>query len=149
MQINLEQVVAVRTANETVVEHRLFAARHLLAVGISLVLLFVACEPVCEGARWLCRGGAYNGVVRLADFASHAKHFVESCQGLAGACKHYHTADGTVETVYNTQKNLAGLVVLVLDVSLHLVDQCAVARFVTLHNLAGSLVDDDDVVVFV
>ena len=130
VHINLELMVAGSSAIETVVEQRLFAAWHLLAVGISRVLLFGACEPVCEGARWLCRGGAYNGVVRFADFTSHAKHFVESCQGLAGACKHYHTADGTFETVYNTQKNLAGLVVLVLDVSLYLVSHCADARIV-------------------
>ena len=58
-------------------------------------------------------------------------------------------AYGTVETVYGSEKHSPGFGVFLLDVLFHIVCQRTVASLVALHDFAGILVDDDDVVVFV
>ena len=54
-----------------------------------------------------------------------------------------------VLAVYGAEKHGPGFGVFLFDVLFHLVGQRPVASLVALHDFAGILVDDDDVVVFV
>lgn len=45
-QVDFEQHVAVATPDDLVAQHSLLAARHLVVVGIGLVLSLVAHQPV-------------------------------------------------------------------------------------------------------
>ena len=143
-----QQGVAVGTSDEAVVEHGLLAAAHLGGVGKRLVEPLVTREPV--GERGALGGGraADDGQVGLAH-AALAEEGVQPAERLAGPGEDHEPAHGAVEPVDNAEKDGAGLGVLFLDVGFHAVGEGGVAGLVALYDLAGLLVDDDEVVVFV
>ena len=77
------------------------------------------------------------------------KHLIETRKGFRRTGKDNQTGYGTVETVDDTKKHGARLLVLFFQVLLDGFRQRFVASLVTLHNLAALLRDDDDVVVLV
>ena len=148
LQVHLHQMIVGEAAEQTVVEDGLLAAGTLTVVGIRLVLLFVADEPVLEGALLLRRTVLDDGPVGLVDL-SVAEHLVEPLQGLAGLGEHHDAAGGTIETMHDADEGVARLVILLFQVGGNGGTQGLIAGLVALHNLANSLVDDDDMVVFV
>ena len=80
---------------------------------------------------------------------SFAEHLVESAQRLLGACKYNQSADGPVEPVYDTEKDVARFLVFLLDIILHNVRERSIARFVFLDDFSAFFVYDDNMVVFV
>ena len=78
-----------------------------------------------------------------------AEQLIHPRQSLAGFGHDDQAAGGAVDAVRHAQEYVAGLVILLLDPRLHRVDEGGVAGAVALHQFAGTLVDDDDVVVVV
>ena len=149
VQINLQQEVAIRRTNELIVKHCLLAARHFTIVSISLILLFVTSEPMRQHPTGSGRWRTHNGMICFFYFTTHTEHLVQTSQCLTGASKNYYTTHRPIKPMHHAQENLARLVILLLNVSLHIIGQSAVACFVTLHNLARCFVNNDNVVVFV
>ena len=147
-QFNGQKEVAVALPHQAVAQTGFFAARHFVVVGIRLVLLLVARQPVVQLAGFLRRAVGHDGEVGLVH-PSLAEQVVHARQPLAGTGKHHDAAHGAVEPVGNAEKDGAGLGITLLDVGLDALGERLVAGLVALHNLAGGLADDDDVVVLV
>ena len=89
-----------------------------------------------------------DGPIRFLRFAVF-EQFVESCQCFGSTRKYDNSRRRAIESMHDTQKHFAGLLVFVFDVFLDDIAEWFVARFVALHDIADAFVDDDDVVVFV
>lgn len=113
-----------------------------------LVEFLVADEVVFEVAFGLRGLVLDHGVVDLAAVAL-LEDFVHAREGLAGLGEEDDAADGTVEAMDDTTEDIARLAVALLEESLDFVGHAGVASLVALDNLAGALVDGDEVVVFV
>ena len=85
------------------------------------------------------------GLVHLAT----CEHAIEPFERLAGLGEKDHPSSGAVQSVSDTQKDIARLGIALLDQALQRFRQWFVARLITLHNLVAGLTDGDDVVVFV
>ena len=147
-QAHLQEAVAVAVANDAVVKYRLLRPGLFCSVGIALVLLLVAHQPVGQRALGLAGRVLHNGPVGLVHLAL-GKHPVQSAQRLRRAGKDHQSAHGPVEPVHHAQEHVARLLVLLLQIVLHQLRQRPVARLVALHYFAALLGDDDDMVVLV
>ena len=78
-----------------------------------------------------------------------AKHIIKSCQRLARLGKDHKSADRTVDAVSHATEYIARLGISLLNILTHNLHKRSVARLIALHNLARTLIDDDDVIVFV
>ena len=77
------------------------------------------------------------------------EHLVQPHQRLARPGKEHYPARRPVQPVRHAQKDLAGLVILRLDIRLHRLAQRRVSGLIALHNLVAGLVDGNNMVVFV
>ena len=148
LEVHLDEGVVVGMPDNTVVEFGPFAARHLVVIGIGLVLLLIAHQPMDESSLRLLGRVLHDGPVALLHL-SVGKHRIEPRESLGGAGEHDESCHRTIQTVHHTEEHVAGLGVGFLDVLLDGVAQGLVAGLVALHNFTSRLGDDDDVVVFV
>ena len=51
--------------------------------------------------------------------------------------------------MYNTEENGSRLIILLLDIGFHLFRKWQISSFVTLNNFRGSLINYDNVIIFV
>ena len=147
-QVHLKQPVALACGNDAVFQHRLLMAFAGHDAHMGLVVALHALEVVGERSLlfgWLL---AHHGPVGLVDLAL-AEQFVHARQPFAGACHYHQAAGGPVDAVRHAQENIARLVIFFLDPLLHRIDERRVTGAVALHQLTGTFVDDDDVVVFI
>ena len=143
-----EQEVAVALAGEAVAQAGFLAVWNWVVVGVRLVLLLVAHQPVAEFAGILRGAVGHDGEIGLVDVPL-AEELVHAGQSLAGAGEYDHTAHGTVEAVGDAEEDGAGLGVLLLDVGFDALGERFVAGLVGLYDFAGGFADDDDVIVLV
>ena len=116
---------------------------------ISLVMLFATNQPVFETRFRLVWRTLDNRPIGLFYLVMCLEHSVEPRQSLACSGKEHYPARRSVQTMRHTEKDLAGLVVLLLDIGLDHFTQRRVARLVALHNLIAGLVDGNNMVVLV
>ena len=101
-----------------------------------------------------------NIMTALRRIAAHdrpigAPHFAgldllgEALRRLTGPGKHHRAAHGPVQPVHQPQVDLAGLVVLLLDIALHRAEQVVVARGVALYGHVAGLAHHQQMVVLV
>ena len=147
-QVDFEQHVAVATPDDLVAQHSLLAARHLVVVGIGLVLSLVAHQPVGQQSLRFGRLMLDDGPVGLVDLTL-AKQIVEAAQRLRGLGKDDQSGHGAVQAVDHTEKDVARLLIFLLQPFLDGIGERKVARLVALYDFAHLLIDDDDVVVLV
>ena len=95
LQIHFQQIIIVGTSNDPIIEFCPFGTRHFLVVGIRLVLLLIAYEPMNKCSLWFCRTVLRDGPIGLM-YLPLGKHLVETGEGFAGTGKKYQTADRTV-----------------------------------------------------
>jgi len=148
LEVHFDKGVVVGTPDDAIVELGTFAARHFVVVGVGLVLLLIAHQPMDESSLRLFGRVLHNGPVAL-EHLSASKHRIEPRESLGGAGEHDKSCHRTIQTVHNTEEHVAGLGVGFLDVLLDDLAQGLVAGLVALHNFTSRLGDDDDVVVFV
>ena len=121
MQRNFKQDVAFRLCNNTIIEHGFLAVWHFSVVGSGRVLFLVSRQPMRKRTFQLRRFVCDNGKISLPDSLVLGKHPVESRQSLACFGKEDDAADGTVQPVDHTEIDVTGLLVLVLQLSLHFI----------------------------
>ncbi len=113
------------------------------------VELFVAREPVLQTCFRLFWHALYNRPVRLLDLIMRLKHRVKTCQRFASSCKEDYSTRWPIETMGYAKKDLARLVVFLLDIRLDDFRKRSVACLVALHDFVASLVDGNNMIIFV
>ena len=96
-------------------------------------LLSAACEKAAEHPDSLVLG----------------KHLIEPRQGLARLGKKNDAAHRTVEPMNHTEKDVAGLLILLLQISFHKIRQRDIAGLVSLHDVPCFLSDSNQMIVLV
>ena len=141
-------MVTIGMTYDLVVEDGFLGSRTFVVVGVALVLLLVAHEIMRQGGLWLagcilheCPVSFLNGLC--------TEHLIKACQGLAGAGKQHHPADGTIQTMHDAEKYGARLRVTLLNIRFHRLGERRVARLVALDDFTCALRDDDYMVIFV
>ena len=102
---------------QPVVQNGPFTLGPFAVVGIALILLLVAHQVVHQLSLLLWRRRGDDSPVGLLHLLG-LKHRVQSAQRLAGLGKNHKTAYGAVQAVGYTDKDIAGFVVLHLQVAL-------------------------------
>ncbi|CDF22225.1 unknown [Prevotella sp. CAG:617] len=118
-QLDLKQIITVALRNKPVGQFGQLAARHLLPVGVALVLPLVARKPVLQPSFQSRRRLTHNGPISLFNLMSLAEQGIHALQGFAGTGKNHASAHRAVEPVRNAQKHGARLGVTFLDVILY------------------------------
>ena len=147
-QVHLHEPIAFAPSYKAVFQHCLLGVLHLVVVGIRLVLLLVAHEPVFKRALVLGRPVGYHRPVCLVHLAL-AKHVAQSAQSLRRAGEDHQSAHRTVEAVNHTKEYIPRLRILHPDVFLHGVGERGVAGLVALYNLPALLVHHDDMIILI
>ena len=80
---------------------------------------------------------------------SIGEHTVEAREGLRRSGENDEATDRTVETMDDAEKDVARLLILLLDILAHEVCQGHVASLVALNNLAGSFVHNYNMIILV
>ena len=99
-------------------QDRLLAAGSLLVVRVTFVLLLVSYHIMYQLPLFLGRAVFHHCPIGLLHLAV-LEHLVETGKGLTGLGKNNKTAHGTVQPVRNTNENIAGLIVLFLQILLY------------------------------
>ncbi len=135
-------------AEQAVFKHRHLGVRHLVVIGKTLVVFFIAQQPGEYDAFLFRRSVFCQRPIGLVDLPV-AEHVAQPCQRFRRLGKYDKSRDGSVETVDHSEEYISGLVMPFLYIFLHHIDQGLIARFVALHNLSALLQDYDNMVVFV
>ena len=149
LQFYFEEEVAFALCHNTIVEDSLLAAWHFAVVGTGCVLLLVARQPMRKRPFLLRRTVGNDGEVGLLDCLMLGKHLVEPGQSLACLGKQDNAADRTVQPVNNTEIDVTGLLILVLQVSLHQIRQRDIASLVSLNDVPCFLCYGYQMIIFV
>ena len=113
------------------------------------VELFVARKPVLEACFRLFRNALDDSPIGFADLLVALEHRVKTCQRFASSCKEYYSTRWPIETMGYAKKDLARLVVFLLDIRLDDFRKRSVACLVALHDFVASLVDGNNMIIFV
>ena len=147
-EIDFQQCVTVRPVDYLVMQNGFLGRRHLVVVSIALVLPLVAHKPVGQCRLGFERRTRDNRPISLV-YLAIAEHIVQPRERLGGLGKNDQPRYRPVESVDNSKEYVAGLLVLLLYPSPDGLGQRFITRLVALDNLAGFLVDDYNVVIFV
>lgn len=172
-ELHFEQGVTLGRGDDAVVQTCLLAlllrgVAHGIGqrvVGVAAVLLFVAHNPMRQvgldenaiGHKTRVAAivvtlhrprNRHDGPIGLVDL-SVGEHPVHALQCLARLGKDDRARGGAVEAVRHAQKDIARLLVALLDEAFQGLGQWFVARLVGLHDFVARLRHDDEVVVFV
>jgi len=148
MQIDFKCEMRIEFLDDFIIQFGDFALGNFFQMRFRSIVFFVAFEEMHQSIDIVWRSVFNHSPIRFLGFAV-AEHFVESGQCLTGSSENNDSRCRTVEAVHDAQKHFAGFVVFVFDVFLNHFRQRFIARFVALHNIADTLVDDNEVVVFV
>ena len=80
---------------------------------------------------------------------SKSEQLIHASKRFACFCKDHKSTDRAVGAMNQTTKHIARLGISLLNILTHNLHKRSVARLIALHNLARTLIDDDDVIVFV
>ena len=149
LQINLQKRVVFALDKGLVGQDSLFGFFGTGFGDKGLVELFIAGQPVLQMRLRLFGCTLHNRPIGFSDLFMGFEHLVEARERLASTGKEYYSTRRPVQTVRYPQKDLAGLVVLGLDVGFDGLAQRRVTRLITLHNFVAGLVDGNNMVVFV
>ena len=109
----------------------------------------IARQVVLQAGFRLFGTPLHDRPVRFTNLLVTFEHLVKTGEGFAGSGKEYYSTRWAIQTMGNTEKDLTGLVVLVLDVGLDDLAQRCVARLIALHDLVAGLINGNNMVVFV
>ena len=147
-QFDFEQVVVRAAAFQPVPQSRFLASRSRPVVHSRFIRFAVADEVVHQFSFGLLRPVLGQSPVDFTDFAVFDQ-FVHTRQRLAGLGEKHGSADRTVDAVHDAEEHVARFVVAHVDERFDFVFEGRIAGRVGLHQLSGTFVDYDQVVVFV
>ena len=149
MQLDLHEVIAIARGQQAVAQACQLRPR---AVGtlryVALILLLITHEVVLQRVGLLRRAGGDDGPVALPHLAT-AEELVHTAQSLARLGKDHEASDGSVEAMDDAEEDIAGLLILLLEVALEGFAQRFIARLISLDDLARALAHHQQVVIFV
>ena len=148
VQVDFQEPVAVALGQNAIVQDSLFGIGYLVVVGPGGVVLGIAGKPVGECALRLWRLVAHDGPVGFL-YLSGTEHVAQSAKCLAGTGKEYHTAYGTVKTVYHTKEHLTRFLVAFLDVLFHHIRKRHITGLVALYDVSRTLGNYDYVIILI
>ena len=148
LQVYFQQKVIIRLTYQPIVQDSLFTLRHFLIISITLILLLIAHQIVHQFSFRLLRGILYDSPVSLLHLTGF-EHFIEAGQRLAGLGKYNKTAHGAVQPVGNTDEDITGFLVFLLQILLYGFRKRRIPRLVSLNDLGSGLVDYNDMIVLV
>ena len=95
MEMNLEEMEAVRVPDNLVVEDGLLGIGTLAVIGVALVLLLVANKVMCQRCLQFFRFVLHQRPVGFLH-ALCAEQLIQTRQRLTGSGKNHHPTDGAV-----------------------------------------------------
>ena len=146
-QLDLQKVVAVSAAYESIVEFCELCALASLGNNIGLVLFFISGKPVFQMSFVCCRPLAAESAIGLVDIRA-AEHCAQPFHSLGGLCKDAYSAYRAVESVRYTHIYLSRFIVALGNIGLESLREAFISGLVPLHDFTDLLVDDEKVVVF-
>ncbi len=142
-------MVIVRTGNGPVIHQGMFGIESLEIVSIGFVFIDTPGNPVLEGAFRGNRLTVNHRPVRFFYLIFPLEHFVESRQRLAGPGHQDYAAGGTVNAMGESQENIAGFVIFLLQICLDGIQQRSIPCLVNHDDLPAGFVNGNDMIVFV
>lgn len=150
MEVDLQQRLPLgRLSYGLVLKHRLLCLLCPLRDRVALILISIAKESVCKGRSRALRATFDEGEVDLLKVVPATEGIIESGECLTCAGKEYHPAHRSIEPVYHSEENGAGLVVLLLYIGFAGLHKWFITGAIPLDDLTGSLGDSEQMVVLV
>ena len=150
MEVDLQQRLPLgRLSYGLVLKHRLLCLLCPLRDRVALILISIAKESVCKGRSRALRATFDEGEVDLLKVVPATEGIIESGECLACAGKEYHPAHRSIEPVYHSEEDGAGLVVLLLYIGFAGLHKWFITGAIPLDDLTGSLGDSEQMVVLV
>ena len=140
--------IMVRTTDYSVCEFALLSTWSILVVREAFVDAFVFLQIVDDVSIGLLGSGADHCPIGFLNVAQ-SKKIGQTRQGFGRACVQNDAAHRTVESVDRADEGISRLVVFLLDVFAHHLAQGDVTAGVALYDVRGSLVDSDQMIVFI
>lgn len=147
-QLDFEQPVTIALGQQPVVEPGFLGVGDRTVVGFRSIRPSVAHEEMPETSRFGRGTVLSNSPIDFAD-TSVFDRLVHARERLARFGEQDRSADRAVDPVYDAQKDGSGFAVADADHLLDFVLESRIARRIGLDQLAGALVHDDQMVVFV
>ena len=135
-------------SDKTIMKNSLLRILHFFIVRIRFVLLLISYQIMHQFSFRFFRTILHDCPVCLFDL-SIPEHLIQTRQSLARLGKNDQSAHRTIQAMSHSQKNIARLRILLLEILLHCFRQRCITRFITLHNLRGRLIHHNDMVVFI
>lgn len=150
MEVDLQKRLPLgRLSHRLIFEYRLLCLLCPLRDRVALILISIAKESVCKGRSRALRATFDEGEVDLLKVVSPAECVIKSGECLAGSGKEYHPAHRSIEPVYHSEEDGAGLVVLLLNIGFAGLHKWFITGAIPLDDLTGSLGDSEQMVVLV
>ena len=140
--------IMIRTTDYAVCEFALLSTWSILIVGEAFVDAFVFLQIVDDVSIGLLGSGADDCPIGFLNVAQ-PKKIGQTGQGFGCARVQNDAAHRTVESVDCTDEGISRLVVFLLDVFAYHLAQGDVTAGVALYNVRGSLVDSNQMIVFI
>ena len=139
LQIDLQQIIIIRMGDQFITQDSFLGIRPLGIVSVTLILLRVADQAIDA----LCLLVGATAVFFLNFCVSNltdTKHLVQARKGLARLGENHDPAHRTIQTVRDTDKDIPGLAILLLQPYLQHLRERLIARLVALHDLTAGLI---------
>ena len=139
LQIDLQQIIIIRMGDQFITQDGFLGIRPLGIVSVTLILLLVPHQPIHQ-LTLILRGTVLDDrPIRLAHLTD-TKHLVQAREGLARLGENHDPAHRTIQTVRDTDKDIPGLAILLLQPYLQHLRERLIARLVALHDLTAGLI---------
>ena len=150
MEVDLQKRLPLGRLNHRLIfKHRLLCLLCPLSYRVALILISIAKESVCKGRSRALRATFDEGEVDLLKVVSPSECVIKSGECLACAGKEYHPAHRSIEPVYDSEEDGAGLVVLLLYIGFAGLHKWFITGAIPLDDLTWSLGDSKQMVVLV
>ena len=129
----------IRMGDQFITQDGFLGIRPLGIVSVTLILLLVPHQPIHQ-LTLILRGTVLDDrPIRLAHLTD-TKHLVQAREGLARLGENHDPAHRTIQTVRDTDKDVTGLAILLLQPCLQHLRERLIARLVALHDLTAGLI---------
>lgn len=150
MEVDLQQRLPLgRLSHRLIFEYRLLCLLCPLRDRVALILITIAKEMVGQSGSRALRATFDEGEVDLLKVVSPTECVIKPGECLAGSGKEYNPAHRSIEPVYHSEEDGAGLVVLLLNIGFAGLHKWLITGAIPLDDLTGSLGDSEQMVVLV
>ena len=147
-QIHFQQGITIAPSQNFIIQYSPFRTRFLPVVRYRLVTLLVSDQIMHEFAALLFRSSFHDSPITFL-YLAVTKHIVQSRQCLARLGKHYQPAHRTVEPMSYSHKDITRLIIFLFQPRFQHLAQRSISRLIALHNLRATLIDNNQMIVFV